>query len=114
MTRLAWLPVLLCAPVLSALEPSKPAPPAAGADTYRDTVKPFLAAHCLKCHGPEKPAGGVRLDDLPNDPTKDVERWAAVGEQLRDGLMPPAKEARPDAAKGRAVVAWVVEKAGGR
>ncbi|MFM8270839.1 MAG: DUF1588 domain-containing protein [Gemmata sp.] len=111
MTRFAWLPVLLTASALSALEPPKPA---VGPDAYRDRVRPFLAAHCVKCHGPDKPAGGVRLDDLPADAAKAVERWAAVGEQVRDGLMPPAKEARPDAARSRAVVAWVVETTGAR
>ncbi len=110
MTRFAWLPLLL-APVLSAGEAPKPAAPA---DPHRDTVKPFLAAHCVKCHGRDKQSGGVRLDDLSADPAKDAERWAAVGEQIRDGLMPPAKEPRPDAAKSRAVVAWVIEKTGGR
>ncbi|MBA4064743.1 MAG: hypothetical protein C0501_13715 [Isosphaera sp.] len=81
---------------------------ASAADTgFRDTAAPFLTAHCVKCHGPDKPAGGVRLDDLPADPAKDVERWAAVRDQVRDGLMPPAKEPKPDAAQARAVVAWV-------
>ena len=36
---------------------------AAGAapDFERD-VQPVLAAHCLKCHGPEKQKGGYRVD----------------------------------------------------
>ena len=114
MTRFAWLLLLLCLPALSALEPPKSPRAAAAADTHRDTVWPFLAAHCVKCHGPDKQAGDVRLDDLPDDPAKAPDRWAAVGEQLRNGLMPPAKEARPDAIKSRAVVAWVAERTGRR
>jgi mono/diheme cytochrome c family protein len=89
-------------------------PPARPADPARERVVQFVAAHCVKCHGPDKQAGGVRLDNLPADPAKDPDRWAAVGDQLRDGLMPPAKEPRPDAAKARDVVAWVSEKTGVR
>src|SRR6185503_2074825 len=35
---------------------------ARGADFIRD-VQPIFAAHCLKCHGPEKQKNGFRLDD---------------------------------------------------
>ena len=67
----------------------------------------FVARHCVKCHGPDKQAGDVRLDDLPADATTAVERWAAVRDQVRDGLMPPLKESRPDPTQARALVAWV-------
>ena len=29
---------------------------------YARDVQPLLKAHCLKCHGPEKPKGRLRLD----------------------------------------------------
>jgi len=108
MTRLLWIPLLAFAPALVGREP-----PAKPAGTPGAPATQFVTAHCVKCHGPEKPSGGVRLDDLPADPAKDVERWAAVRDQIRDGLMPPAKQARPDPAASRAVVAWVIEKTGG-
>lgn len=104
MTRSAWIALLLLAPA-----PARGEPPAKSGAPARE----FVTAHCVKCHGPDKQAGGVRLDDLPTDPMKDAERWSAVRDQVRDGLMPPAKEPRPDAAKARAVVAWISEKAGG-
>ena len=89
---------------------------ATGADdaVYTGTVKPFLAAHCVKCHGPEKQLGEVRLDDLTADAGKHAERWAAVRDQVRDGLMPPAKEPKPDQAKARQVVAWASAAIGTR
>ena len=34
-----------------------PAPP-----DYRQDIQPLLASRCLKCHGPEKQKGGLRLD----------------------------------------------------
>jgi len=74
----------------------------------------FLRAHCFKCHGDTKKSGGVRLDDLPADPGKDVERWLAVRDQVRDHLMPPAKESRPKDEDLRAFVSWVTVKTGAR
>lgn len=73
----------------------------------------LVKAHCVKCHGPEDPGGGVRLDNLSTDLKKDGARWQAVRDQIRDGLMPPAKEPRPDAAKARALLAWVAAETGG-
>ena len=29
------------------------------------TIKPFLAENCLRCHGPEKQKGKLRLDEMP-------------------------------------------------
>ncbi len=109
MTRAVWLSLLAVTPILAGREP-----PARVADPDGAPATQFVAAHCVKCHGPDKRAGGVRLDDLPADPTKAPDRWTAVRDQVRDGLMPPAKEPRPDAARARAVVAWVSEKSGGR
>lgn len=108
MTRLLWIPLLAFAPALVGREP-----PAKPAGTPGAPATQFVTTHCVKCHGPEKPSGGVRLDDLTADPAQDVERWAAVRDQIRDGLMPPAKQAKPDAAASRAVVAWVTERTGG-
>src|SRR4051812_40122952 len=53
---------------LFASDPKKPdaaklPPPAAGAIDFDRDVRPVLAAHCVKCHGPEKQKGGLRLDD---------------------------------------------------
>jgi mono/diheme cytochrome c family protein len=89
-------------------------PVAAEADTFVKVVKPFLAVHCVKCHRADRQAGDVRLDDLTGDPGKDGGRWLAVREQIRDGLMPPAREPRPDAAQAREVVAWVTVRTGGQ
>lgn len=82
--------------------------------TFTETVSPFFKAHCLQCHNEKKQAGDMRLDDLTADAAKDGERWQSVQSQLRDGLMPPPKEARPDAAAVRVVIAWVAQKTGGR
>jgi hypothetical protein len=109
MPRVVWITVLTLIPTPAHSEPqTKPVAPA-GAPAVQ-----FVNIHCVKCHGPDKQAGGVRLDDLPADPAKAPDRWFAVRDQIRDGLMPPAKQPRPDAAQMRAVLAWVSEKTGGR
>lgn len=74
----------------------------------------FLRSHCFQCHGDKKQSGGVRLDDLPADASKAVERWHAVREQVRDGLMPPAKSPRPDAKKVRELVSWITTATGAK
>jgi cytochrome c553 len=43
--------------------PAPTAPPAdAAAEHFERKVRPLFVTHCLKCHGPEKSKGGLRLD----------------------------------------------------
>ncbi len=39
-------------------------PDAARLEYFEKSVRPLLIARCLKCHGPEKQKGGLRLDSL--------------------------------------------------
>lgn len=75
--------------------------------------KQVLQSHCIKCHGPNKQEGDIRLDDLPADVSLDP-RWIQVRDQLRDGLMPPEKEPRIDAARSEAMIAWLTERTSSR
>ena len=45
----------------------------------------FLKEHCLRCHGPEKAKGDLRLDQLDTDFSKpsSFERWQAVDRHCR-------------------------------
>jgi hypothetical protein len=68
MTSPRSVPVILLAaaclaPALPGSDPPKLPPPAAGSVEYEKDVRPILAQHCFKCHGPEKQRGGLRLDD---------------------------------------------------
>ena len=48
------------------VDTSKLPPPSAQKDvTYAKDIKPILDESCVKCHGPEKPKGKLRLDSLP-------------------------------------------------
>lgn len=70
----------------------------------------FVKAHCLKCHGPTKQEGDVRLDDLPAEISRDLPRWRLVTEQIRGGLMPPEGEPRIDAKKLATVTEWLIRQ----
>ena len=48
--------------------------------TLDSVVQPFLKAHCIGCHGPDKNRGEVTLHTLRNDPkdAKAVAMWERV------------------------------------
>ena len=54
------LTVLFLLPVVRG-EAAGPPRPAPGVDFARD-VRPLLAERCVRCHGPKKQEGGLRLD----------------------------------------------------
>lgn len=85
---------------------------AAGSDvdqaTYDKVVKPYLAQHCLECHG-ETAKAGYRIDRLTIDfaaPTT-AEHWKEVIDRINSGEMPPAEKPRPDVKQTAALVDWV-------
>ncbi|MEN9573023.1 MAG: hypothetical protein RL514_878 [Verrucomicrobiota bacterium] len=69
----------------------------AGAIHGAEPFEAFLKAHCLRCHGPEKEKGDLRIDRLARDFKlgADTHHWAEVMEQVNSGEMPPKKEKRP-------------------
>jgi mono/diheme cytochrome c family protein len=54
----------------------------------------FLKAHCIRCHGPEKEKGDLRIDRLSRDFKLglDSHHWAEVIERVNSGEMPPKQE----------------------
>ena len=73
------------------------------ADAVRgaEPFEAFLGKHCLRCHGPEKEKGDLRIDQLSRDFKlgADTHHWAEVVEQVNSGEMPPKKEERPSQAE---------------
>lgn len=57
----------------------------------------FLKKHCVRCHGPEKEKGDLRIDRLSRDfhQATDTHHWAEILEAVNSGNMPPKKEKRP-------------------
>lgn len=68
-----------------------------GAVRAAEPFEAFLEAHCIKCHGPEKEKGDLRIDRLSRDFKlgADAHHWAEVIEQVNSGEMPPKKEKKP-------------------
>lgn len=68
-----------------------------------------LERHCVRCHGPERQKGGLRLDALDPDLVRgaDAGRWHAVLEMVRDAKMPPEGEPPPEDGERRLLVAWL-------
>ena len=96
---------------------SKPNAPSSADRYFAEHVQPILQAHCLRCHGPQKQRGGLRLDSLrallkggdtgpaivPHQSGRSL-LIAAIGHQ--DELkMPPVGKLSADQIK--TVAAWV-------
>ena len=110
MKRILWLMLLSAPTVADAAETALPAHLA----EFRATVAPLVKAHCIACHGPDTQEGDVRLDHLlaETDFNRRAKTLRAMRDQLRDGLMPPPDEPRPDDAQVRAAVAALTAMSG--
>ena len=57
------LTLLICAGIACAEAPQAAAEPTAGQSRYFELhVRPVLAQHCIRCHGPKQQKNGLRLD----------------------------------------------------
>jgi hypothetical protein len=89
----------------------------ASASEQGDFLPTFFESNCVKCHGPKKAKGGIRLDQMGRKIAlgHDFETWNAIHDQLRSGEMPPddakAQPAAPERAKAVALIAGELEKA---
>lgn len=81
----------------------------ADVQSFRQHVQPFFKAHCVKCHGAQKPEAEFVITSLGGDLTqgKSLDRWIAVSEKLKAGEMPPDDERQPEPAAIQAVTDWI-------
>ncbi|WP_202947332.1 DUF1592 domain-containing protein [Zavarzinella formosa] len=87
------------------------ASPAMAADKDFDTlVKPFLAKHCVSCHGEATAKGDFRVDNLAPDfgSPKLAGRWEEIMGRVNSGDMPPKAKPRPPAEDVARLSEWVV------
>ena len=72
-------------------------------------MAPFFKQYCVKCHGPEKQKGKLRLDTLEPafDSLSVAERWVEILDNLNAGEMPPEEEPQPKATQQNVVVRWI-------
>ena len=76
----------------------------AGASAAQPAVAPgapqqaLIDRYCVSCHNERLNTGGLALDTLDiADVGAAADRWEAVVEKLRGGMMPPAGRSRPEA-----------------
>jgi hypothetical protein len=57
----------------------------------------FLENYCIRCHGPEKEKGQLRIDQLSRNFKLgvDTHQWAEIIQMINSGEMPPKKEKQP-------------------
>ncbi len=76
---------------------------------FRTTIKPLLEQYCVKCHGPQKQEGDLRLpldgDELAA--ADDAVTLKKMLERLTLREMPPTGSPRPDVATQQRLTDWV-------
>ena len=94
-----------------ALAGAAPAGPAESpvSATYRESVLPFLEAHCFECHAEGARKGGVAFDAFASETEllADTALWHRVLKNVRAGLMPPPDSDPPDAAQRTRLQQWI-------
>lgn len=110
---LTRVPRLCRASLLVALAACCVVPCAATAaeDASASLMRQVIKTHCVKCHGPNKQEGEVRLDDLSADASGDLTRWNLVRDQLREGYMPPKNEPQIDRDRLNTILDWLSRQA---
>jgi mono/diheme cytochrome c family protein len=88
-------------PIRGVLEAADEPSFAADNNHIADITQTFFAEHCLRCHGPSKSEGNLRLDQLDSDLSNPaaLERWLKIAVRLQSGEMPPQSEPRPQPEK---------------
>lgn len=66
-----------------------------------DAFEAFLEKHCIRCHGPQKESGDIRIDRLSRDfkAGLDGHHWAEALDKVNSGEMPPKDEPQPTQAE---------------
>ena len=68
----------------------------------------MLAGYCVDCHNSAELTAGISFDAMdPKDVPNEAETFEHVVRKLRGGLMPPAGNPQPDAARVASFVGWL-------
>jgi mono/diheme cytochrome c family protein len=86
------LAVTYCVPKLDAQSA-----PATKEGAFAKVVAPFVAKHCITCHGPEKKKGNIVLHTYKDEQAllKDRKVWTQVLQMVGSGEMPPVGRPQP-------------------
>ena len=77
-------------------------------DGFDEAARPFLEAHCIRCHGGASVQGDLDLSSADDEAVAlDREDWDWLLERVELGEMPPAGEAAPGDAERERFTAWL-------
>ena len=100
-----WLAIGIAPAIFCATASSAPVP--AVAEFHKD-VLPILQEFCYDCHGDGAKKGEVAFDEFKSDEALlHPDLWFNVLKNVRAGLMPPHKKARPSAGEQQALERWI-------
>lgn len=80
--------------------------------SFRETVQPFLKAHCVRCHDEQSREGDLDLtaDADTSSVIQNFRHWMVVLQRLEDGDMPPEDaEHQPTDEKRRQITSWIAD-----
>lgn len=78
------------------------------AATATSPQEALVDRYCVTCHNDRLRTGGLALDVLDvTDVGADADRWEAVVQKLRSGMMPPPRRPRPDVDEYNAFRHWL-------
>tara|TARA_R110002049_G_scaffold285698_4_gene466931 strand:- start:40899 stop:43520 length:2622 start_codon:yes stop_codon:yes gene_type:complete len=75
---------------------------------FEDFAKPFLATHCLDCHGDVAPEGDLSLHDLGPIDEVNAGIWHSVWAQVTLKEMPPSDAEQPEVVDRLLFSDWIV------
>jgi len=80
----------------------------AGAD-YATDIRPILESYCVKCHGPEKPKGGLNLVGFADAAAfqHDPKLLEMLLQRVGEFEMPPGGKPQPSAAERTQLLEWL-------
>lgn len=85
----------------------------AAGDGFDEAARPFLDAHCIRCHGGAAIQGDLDLSSADQSSlVGDPEDWEWLLERVASGEMPPSGEAAPGDAERARFVEWVRSELG--
>src|SRR5260221_2893920 len=106
---MAMLGLAQQAPKTAAAPARPPILTPASTDGFERTLKPFLTANCIGCHGNEKHKKELNFESFTSVKSlvDDRDRWDEVVLKLRNREMPPEEEPQPPEHQRQAVADWL-------
>lgn len=80
---------------------------------FKSIALPFFETHCIRCHGPEKSKGNLRLDtEIKNNFLNPVEvaHWKEIIDAIHAHQMPPEDEPQPEVEEAVRFADWATQQ----